>query len=119
MAGKGKLALHGTSAGGLLATNLFLSDPELFGALVLRMPFLDLFTAMMDPNAVLTQHEWDEWGDPRQPGGVKLLQELCPYQVSPCLLPILPCSKCRCLLNWWITKEGGETNKHPKAKLGC
>lgn len=81
LASSGSLAIRAESAGAVLAANLLLSQPSTFGAAVLRMPFLDLFTAMMDPQQELTQHEWEEWGDPRAPGGMQLLQELCPYKV--------------------------------------
>ena len=63
----------------MIAGALLASRPETFGAAALRMPFLDLFTAAMEPSLALTEHEWDEWGDPRDPGGVELLRELCPY----------------------------------------
>lgn len=81
LAGQGAVMLRAFSAGGVLAANLLLSQPSAFGAVALRMPFLDLFTAMMDPEQALTQHEWAEWGDPRVQGSVALLQKICPYQV--------------------------------------
>lgn len=78
----GQICLHATSAGAILSANLFLEDPSKFGALVLRMPFLDLFTALMDPEAQLAQHEWDEFGNPNDANGIQLLEKLCPYQVT-------------------------------------
>ena len=38
--------------------------PDLFAAAVLRVPFSDALTCMVDPNSPLTAHERDEWGDP-------------------------------------------------------
>ena len=86
---QGCVMLRAFSAGGVLAANLLLSQPSNFGAAVLRMPFLDLFTAMMDPEQALTQHEWEEWGDPRENGGITLLQSICPYKVNPFCLPAI------------------------------
>lgn len=36
----------------------------MFGAAVLRVPFVDALTALCDPELPLTQHEYEEWGDP-------------------------------------------------------
>ena len=38
--------------------------PDLFTAAVLRVPFSDALTCMVDPIIPLTVHERDEWGDP-------------------------------------------------------
>ncbi len=40
--------------------------PDLFGALVLKVPFLDITTTMLDTSLPLTLHEYDEWGDPNE-----------------------------------------------------
>ena len=38
--------------------------PDLLRAMVLRSPFLDVLTSMIQPNLPLTIHEYEEWGDP-------------------------------------------------------
>lgn len=38
--------------------------PDLFRALVLRVPFVDPLSAMLDPNLPLTLVEYHEWGNP-------------------------------------------------------
>ncbi len=61
--------------------------PGLFGAAVLRVPFLDMLTSMTDPALPLTVHEYGEWGDPGQMGApdgeeqpvLRLMERLCPY----------------------------------------
>lgn len=73
------------SAGAVLGAKTLLAQPSAFGAAVLRMPFLDVFTTMMDSLQSMTHHEWDEWGNPNEDGGVDLLKSICPYQV---------CTKC-------------------------
>lgn len=40
--------------------------PELFGAMIMKVPFVDVITAMVDSSLPLTLHEYDEWGDPNQ-----------------------------------------------------
>ncbi len=58
------LAAHGSSAGGLVLGVVANQRPHLFRAMVLRSPFLDVLTAMMQPSLPLTIHEYEEWGDP-------------------------------------------------------
>lgn len=38
--------------------------PDLFGAMVMKVPFVDVTTSMLDPTLPLTIHEYDEWGNP-------------------------------------------------------
>jgi oligopeptidase B len=38
--------------------------PDLFRAIVLRSPFLDPATTMLEEDLPLTIHEYDEWGNP-------------------------------------------------------
>tara|TARA_R110002050_G_scaffold284078_1_gene433055 strand:- start:1872 stop:2828 length:957 start_codon:yes stop_codon:yes gene_type:complete len=63
---KGMLAAMGTSAGGIpVAAACNMTGTDLFGAVILDVPYLDLLRAMDDPNLPLTVHEFDEFGDPR------------------------------------------------------
>ena len=41
--------------------------PDLFGAVVAEVPFVDAFTTMLDPSLPLTVHEYEEWGNPEEP----------------------------------------------------
>ena len=39
--------------------------PDLFGAVVAEVPFVDVVTTMSDESLPLTVTEWEEWGNPR------------------------------------------------------
>lgn len=64
-----RIALVAHSAGGAVAAGLALQRPDLASALVLEAPFVDVLSAMCDPDLPLTVHEYEEWGDPRTADG--------------------------------------------------
>ncbi len=61
------LALWGTSAGGLAAAVACRLRPALFCGVALEVPFVDVLGTMLDPSLPLTELEYGEWGDPRDP----------------------------------------------------
>jgi oligopeptidase B len=61
---RGKISAHGGSAGGMLIGTVINWAPELFGAAVAEVPFVDVLTTMSDTTLPLTPPEWPEWGDP-------------------------------------------------------
>ena len=63
----GRIAALGRSAGGLLVVVAASREPELFGALVMEHPYLDVMGTLLDPQLPATVREYDEWGDPKSP----------------------------------------------------
>ena len=60
----GRIIGKGVSAGAVPFAALCNRRPGLFGGLVLKVPFVGVLAAMLDPEQPLTLHERDEWGDP-------------------------------------------------------
>ena len=75
-----KLAGKGVSAGGVMVASVAITRaPELFSAVILKSPFLDVLGTMMDTTLPLTEHEFGEWGDPKSDEKIKkVIERYCP-----------------------------------------
>ena len=69
-----RIVSRGLSAGGLLQGAVYSRAPARWRAVVAEVPFVDCVTTMLDPDIPLTINEWDEWGDPRDPGDFACLR---------------------------------------------
>ena len=78
-----RIASRGLSAGGLLQGAVFSLAPGRWRAVVAEVPFVDCVTTMLDAGIPLTINEWDEWGDPRDPGDFACLRAYSPYDNPP------------------------------------
>ena len=84
-------AAMGGSAGGLLMGAVVNARPDLFRAIVARVPFVDVIRVMLDASLPLTAGEFVEWGDPRDPEYLAYMRAYSPYENTrahdyPCML---------------------------------
>jgi len=67
-ASKGRIAAYGGSAGGMLMGAVANLRPDLWGAIIAAVPFVDVLNTMSDITLPLTPPEWPEWGNPIEDG---------------------------------------------------
>jgi oligopeptidase B len=65
--------------------------PDLFRAVVARVPFVDCLTSLLDPASRLTQSEWDEFGNPIDDAEVyRYIGSYSPYDnIRPAAYPAM------------------------------
>ncbi len=77
---KDRLVIEGGSAGGLLMGAVVNARPDLFAAVILRVPFVDVINTMLDGSLPLTVGEFEEWGNPRVPEQYGWMRAYSPYE---------------------------------------
>ncbi len=74
-----RLIIEGGSAGGLLMGAVTNMRPELFQAVVSKVPFVDAINSMLDDSLPLTVGEFEEWGNPDKRDEYEYMKTYCPY----------------------------------------
>ncbi len=79
-----RIAIEGGSAGGLLLGAVVNLRPDLFRAVLSHVPFVDVMNTMLDASLPLTVAEYEEWGNPNEPGDFAYMHSYSPYdQLKP------------------------------------
>lgn len=76
---KDRLLINGVSAGGLLVGAVVNMRPDLFKAVHLNVPFVDIMNTMWDESLPLTTEEYLEWGNPREKSAYDYMRSYSPY----------------------------------------
>jgi oligopeptidase B len=74
-----RLVIEGGSAGGLLMGAVANMRPDLFRAVLLQVPFVDVVNTMLDETLPLTAGEFEEWGNPKEKAAYDYIKSYCPY----------------------------------------
>jgi oligopeptidase B len=74
-----KLVITGASAGGLLMGAVTNMRPDLFKAVVTKVPFVDVINTMLDASLPLTVPEYEEWGNPNEKPAFDYMYSYSPY----------------------------------------
>jgi oligopeptidase B len=74
-----RLAIMGGSAGGLLLGAVLNLRPDLFHAVVAKVPFVDVMNTILDPTLPLTIAEYEEWGNPEDQQYYDTIRSYSPY----------------------------------------
>jgi len=77
---KGRIAICGGSAGGMLIGAVLNMRPDLWGAAIAVVPFVDVLNTILDDTLPLTPPEWQEWGNPiKDKDAYFFIKEYSPY----------------------------------------
>jgi oligopeptidase B len=74
-----RLTAQGGSAGGLLMGAIVNLRPDLFAAVIAKVPFVDVINTMLDTSIPLTAQEFDEWGNPKDAQYFEYMLSYSPY----------------------------------------
>ncbi len=88
---QGRTYAMGESAGALLVAASMIQEPELFSAVVLHVPFLDVAGAMTKETTLTGEQERAEWGRANNAEDLDYIHSYSPYQTlkAVCYPPVL------------------------------
>lgn len=119
---RGKLAIWGRSAGGLLIGAVLNMRPDLFKVALTDVPFVDVVNTMLNPDLPLTEIEYDEWGNPNIKDDYDYMMKYSPYdnvvaQMYPALFIMAGLNDSRVRyhepLKWVAKLRQFKTDDHP------
>lgn len=76
---KDRMVIEGGSAGGLLMGAVTNLRPDLFKAVIAKVPFVDVINTMLDESLPLTVGEFEEWGNPKNKPDFDYMYSYSPY----------------------------------------
>jgi oligopeptidase B len=76
---RGRIAIEGGSAGGLLMGAVTNLRPDLFQVVISHVPFVDVMNTMLDASLPLTVTEYEEWGNPNEKPAYDYMLKYSPY----------------------------------------
>ncbi len=76
-----QLGIIGLSAGGLLMSAVANMRPDLFGAIVAKVPYTNVISAMLMPELPLTVIEYAQWGNPYDQTEFDYMCSYSPYDL--------------------------------------
>ena len=83
-----QLVISGGSAGGMLMGAVLNLRPDLFQAVILDVPFVDVLNTMLDDTLPLTTSEYVEWGNPNVKEEYAWMRAYSPYDnLKPAAYP--------------------------------
>src|SRR5690606_21606642 len=121
-----RLAISGGSAGGLLIGAVLNMRPDLFGAAIAEVPFVDVLNTMLDEDLPLTVTEYDEWGNPNEPDVYARIKAYAPYenvqaQAYPAILAVAGYNDSR-VQYWeaakWVAKLRASKTRSEERRVG-
>lgn len=84
----GRIAVEGGSAGGLVVGTAITQHPEMYGAALGHVPFVDPILSLADPSVPLATEEWTEFGNPNVRDQFDSIMKWSPLQnVRPAMFP--------------------------------
>ncbi|AIL64912.1 Protease 2 [Rickettsiales bacterium Ac37b] len=76
---KQNIVIAGGSAGGMLMGVCANEWPDLYKAVIMHVPFVDVLNTMYDENLPLTPGEFKEWGNPKDLAYYEYIKSYSPY----------------------------------------